>query len=133
MQGRNENILSSTDKINAFRKKVTIWKKHIAAENLKMFPSSLLFKKNCPKISLLILNHLDNLSINLNKYFLSISVHQYDWVRSPFVIIEPSEGQLILTEKLATVSSDRTLKLKHLELSLDTFWLLVEKEYPANA
>ena len=27
MQGRNENILSSTDKINAFQIKLTIWKK----------------------------------------------------------------------------------------------------------
>ena len=47
MQGRNENILSSTDKINAFWKKVTIWKKRIAARNLEMFPST---PSNCPKI-----------------------------------------------------------------------------------
>ena len=47
MQGRNENILSSTDKINAFQKKVTIWKKRIAARNLEIFPST---PSNCPKI-----------------------------------------------------------------------------------
>ena len=46
MQGRNENILSSTDKLNVFRKKVTVWKKRIAAENLEMFPSTL--ERNCP-------------------------------------------------------------------------------------
>ena len=131
MQGRNENILSSTNKINAFRKKVTMWKKRIAAENLEMFPSTL--ERNCPEISLLILNHLNNLSINLNKYFPSISVDQYDWVRSPFVKFEPSEGQFTLVEELANVLSDRTLKLKHSQLSLDKFWLLVEKEYPAIA
>ena len=33
-------------------------------------------------------------------------------------------------EELASISSDRTLKLKYSELSLDAFWLLVEKEYP---
>ena len=47
MQGRNENILSSTDKINAFQKKVTIWKKRIAAKNLEIFPNT---PSNCPKI-----------------------------------------------------------------------------------
>ena len=72
---------------------------------------------------------------NLDKYFPSISVDQYDWVRSPFVAFEPSEEQFTLTEEeqLASVLSDRTLKLKHSELSLDAFWLLVEKEYRAIA
>ena len=65
---------------------------------------------NCPKIAQLILNHLDTLLINLDKYFPSISVDQYDWVRRPFVEFEPSEEQFTLTEEeeLASVSSDRT-------------------------
>ena len=131
-QGRNKNILSSTDKINAFQKKVTIWKKCIATGNLEMFPST---PSNCPKIAQLILNYLDTLLINLDKYFSSISVDQYDRVRSPFVEFVPFEEQFTLTkeEKLASISSDRTLKMKHSELSLDAFWLLVEKEYPAIA
>ena len=90
---------------------------------------------NRPKIAQLILNHLDTMLINFNKYFSSISVDQYDWVRSPFVEFEPSEEQFTLTEEeeLASVSSNRTLQLKHSELSLDAFWLLVDKEYPAIA
>ena len=133
MQGRNENILSSTDKVIAFQKKLAIWKKRIAAGNLEMFPSTL--KSNCPEIAPSILNHLDTLLKNLDKYFPSISIDQYDWVRSPFVEFEPSEGQFNLTEgeELASISSDRTLKLKHSELGLDAFWLLVEKGYPAIA
>ena len=84
---------------------------------------------NCPKIAQLILNHLDTLLINLDKYFPSISVDQYNWVRSPFVEFEPSEEQFTLTEeeKLASVLSDKTLQLKHSELSLDAFWMLVDK------
>ena len=47
---------------------------------------------------------------------------------------EPSEEKFTLTEeKVASVLSDRTLKLKHSELSLNAFSLLVEKEYPAIA
>ena len=131
MQGRNENILPSTDKIIAFEKKLAIWKKPIAAGNLAMFPSTP--KSNCPKIAPLLLNHLDTLQKNLDKYFPSISIDQYDWVRNPFVEFELSEGQFTLTEELVSNSSDRTLKLKHSKLSLNAFWLLVEKEYPAIA
>ena len=135
MQGRNENIWSSTDKIIAFQKKLAIWKKRIAAGNLEIFLSIL--KSNCLEIAPLILhqNHSDTLLKNLDRYFPLISIDQYDWVRSPFVEFEPYEGQFTLTEEeeLANISSDRTLKLKHSELSLDAFWLLVEKEYLAIA
>ena len=133
MQGRNENILSSTDKIIDFQKKLAIWKKRIAAGNFEMVPSTL--KSNCPEIARLLLNHLDTLLKNLDKYFPSISIDQYDWIRSPFVEFKPPEGQFTLTEEeeLASISSDRTLKLKHSELSLNVFWLLVEKEYSAIA
>ena len=99
---------------------MTIWKKRITAGNSEMFRST---PSNCPKIAQLILNHLDTLLINLDKYFPLISVDQYDWVRSSFVEFEPSEEQFILTEEeeLASVSSDRTIQLKHSELSLDEF------------
>ena len=97
-----------------------------------MFPSAL--KSNCPEITTLILNHLDTLLLNLDRYFPSISVDWYDWVGSPFVEFEPSEGQFSLTEEeLASVSSDRKLKLKHSEFTLDAFWLLVKKEHPVIA
>ena len=68
MQGRNENILSSTDKINAFqKKKLTLRRKRTAAGNLEMFPS--VFKEDCEKIAPLIFNHLDTLLTILERYF----------------------------------------------------------------
>jgi len=88
--------LLSTDKINAFQRKLKIWKKHTAAGNLEIFPS--VFKRNCQQIRQLIMNHLDTLLTNLDKYFLSISVDQYDWIRNPFVEFEPSK-QFTLTEE----------------------------------
>ena len=110
---------------------MVLWKKRIAAGNLKIFRST--YKKELSRNALPIFNHLDTLLTNLNKYFPSISVDQYDWVRNPFVEFEASEEQFTLTEELASVLGDRTLKLKHSELSLDAFSLLVEKEYPAIA
>ena len=72
---------------------------------------------------------------SLSKYFPSISVDQYTWVRNPFVEFEPCQVQFTLKEEEELVSSaiDRMLKLKHAELNLDAFWILVENEYPAIA
>jgi len=39
MQGSNENNLTSKDKISTFQKKLTIWKKHAAVGNVKVFPA----------------------------------------------------------------------------------------------
>ena len=39
------------------------------------------------------------------------------------------QGQFTLKE----VASDRMMKLKHAELNLDAFWILVDNEYPAIA
>ena len=38
MQGRNENLLTSTDKINGFRSKLPLWQQHVEIGNLEMFP-----------------------------------------------------------------------------------------------
>ena len=34
-------------------------------------------------------------------------------------------------EELVGVASDRTQRLKHSEVNLDAFWMLVEHQYPA--
>jgi len=39
MQGREENILTSSDKLVAFKKKVEIWKNRAKDGNFEIFPS----------------------------------------------------------------------------------------------
>ena len=82
-----------------------------------MLPSILGMKRQ--EIAPLILNQLDALLANLYKCF-------------PAICLEPPKNLSTLTEEngLASISTDRTLKLKHYELSLDAFW---KKEYPAVA
>ena len=46
MQGREENILTSSDKLIAFKKKVAIWKNRAKDGNLEMFP---LVRQSCIK------------------------------------------------------------------------------------
>ena len=78
---------------------------------------------------------MDALLNSLSKYFPSISVDQYNWVRNLFVEFELCQGQFTLKEEevLVSVASDRMLKLKHAEVNLDAFWILVENEYLAIA
>ena len=38
MQGRNDNLLTSADKINGFRSKVHLWQQHVESGNLEVFP-----------------------------------------------------------------------------------------------
>ena len=92
-------------------------------------------KRNYVDILPLILNHLDTLLASLIKYFSSKSTDQYNWIRSSFIECEAWEKLFALAEEeeLASVASDRTLRLKHSELNLDAFWVLVEQQYPAIA
>ena len=50
---------------------------------------------------------------SLSKYFPSISVDQYNWVKNLFVEFEPCQGQFTLKEEeeLVSVASDRTCLL----------------------
>ena len=39
MQGRDENLLSSTDKINGFRSRISLWRQHFErGDTLEIFP-----------------------------------------------------------------------------------------------
>ncbi|XP_068250348.1 zinc finger BED domain-containing protein 5-like [Palaemon carinicauda] len=51
---------------------------------------------------------------NIDHYFPSLSTEKYDWIRNPFMNIPSNIGlQLCEEEELATISSDRDLKIKH--------------------
>ena len=67
MQGRNENILTSTDKLIAFTNKVTLWKSRMKAGSLDMFP---LVRKTCMKEMIpVIVEHLTCLGRRVEEYF----------------------------------------------------------------
>ena len=132
MQGRNENILTSTDKLVAFTKKITLWKNRVKAGNLDMFP---LVRKTCIKEMIpIIIEHLTSLENRIEEYFPSINVDEFDWIRNPFAnLTNPPNFELCEEEELASLSSDRGLKIKHTQLPLDEFWISVINEYPAIA
>lgn len=128
MQGKEENILTSTDKTKAFQRKLQIWKRTAIKGSLEMFP---LISDTCQtEILPMIIEHLSTLEEKLNHYFPSLNTAQYDWIRNPFVETT-TEFNLTLTEEeeLAGVSTDRGLMIKHKELSIEAFWISIKEEY----
>ena len=86
LQGPRENVLTSSDKILAFKRKLNLWKNHVAKGNLEMFQLLLELKseEGCQQISGLIETHLEDLWIRIEHYFPSLSTQVYDWVRDPY-------------------------------------------------
>ena len=114
MQGKNENILTSTDKLSAFQKKLSIWKRNYINRNFEMFPS--LSKTHVKEMMPIIVDHLTILQEKLRFYFPSLNVDHYDWIRNPFMET-PTAAGLILAK----------------ELSLEKFWISIKEEYPSTA
>jgi hypothetical protein len=82
MQGREENILTSTDKLLAFQKKIFMWKRKATENNFEMFP--LIPINATTTLAPVILEHLISLEEKINKYFPEIQIVNYDWIRNPF-------------------------------------------------
>lgn len=131
MQGRDENILSSSDKIMAFIEKLNLWKTKINQGNLIMFPRTALLVADDNILSLIV-ESITLLEVKMNKYFPSINIKNYDWVRDPFnvSISDLVDLKLVEEENLCSIKNDRTLQLKFKEITLNKFWIYVSKEYP---
>ncbi|XP_067131374.1 zinc finger BED domain-containing protein 5-like [Centruroides vittatus] len=125
MQGRNENILTSTEKIQGFVNKLNLWIQRIENGSFEMFSTVWSLASGNKMMMDLIKEHLQILQQRFKKYFEDI-----DWVRNPFVAISASLP-IHLPEELAKLKPDGTLKLKLLEVPLNTFWLTIKSEYPA--
>ncbi|KAL4100732.1 hypothetical protein QTP88_020766 [Uroleucon formosanum] len=131
MQGRDENILTSSDKIMAFIEKLNLWKTKINQDNLIMFPRTALLVADDNILSLIV-ESITLLEVKKNKYFPSINIKNYDWVRDPFnvSISDLVDLKLVEEENLCSIKNDRTLQLKFKEFTLNKFWIYVSKEYP---
>ena len=85
MQNGDENLLSSTDKIKAFLKKLAEWKRKTSSGCLEMI--LLVREGQSDDLIPLIVDHLAILEGKMNYYFPSIDTEQYNWIRNPFIDI----------------------------------------------
>ncbi len=94
MQDTKEDILTSTDKLIAFKNNLALWKKQLSRGNVEMFPLLLQTQTGYENVIPLIRSHLGSLSEKRDKYF-SFSSNTYNWVRHPFTEFSPSTENLL--------------------------------------
>lgn len=132
LQGSDTNVLKTHDKVDAFQKKLRIWKKRCEEGTYDMFPllDDFLTVRNISVrvISDTILNHLNQLLHYFHQYFGDDDISTFDWIRNPFECkLTDLTGRE--QEQLAELSSDRTLRLQFSKLPLSSFWLACFQEY----
>lgn len=141
MQHKSENIISASNKIEGFCKKLTFWQSSITMGKLLCFPCVESFQnqltqdqKDC--LNKVIIAHLNALQTSVTKYFPSLSISGIEWVISPFGVSGEENIQnaadLTFDEKneLLDLSSDSTMKAKFLDSSIPSFWIYARSQYP---
>ncbi|XP_060860558.1 zinc finger BED domain-containing protein 5-like [Metopolophium dirhodum] len=109
MQGPNENILTSCRKLFTLKDKLQIWKKRVQKNQFDMFPS-LSVTEESSEVMTFIMEHLTALEESIDKYFPNLDIFDLEE-----------------EEKLAEIRNNRTHLLKYKNVSLNEFWIQVEK------
>ena len=89
LSGRDTNISISQNKIEAFTKKLQIWKNRINGNVLDMFPALSDYIANKPLINKILIlpdiqKRLELLSEHFKKYFVKKTYKDFNWVFNPF-------------------------------------------------
>jgi hypothetical protein len=134
LQGLNTNILTLSDKVNAFTKKLQRWAVRAESGDFEMFSELREFLEeedvNVNSLKASINVHLQSLLEKFHQYFPTGNVENYDWIRQPFTSCSSNDLSSELEDALLELSSDRTIQTSFASKSLDEFWLSVAQEYP---
>lgn len=138
LQGKGHNRFEQMDKINAFKKKLSLWSKHVTSDRLDMLPNVCHEVKNLmdtdrSELKSVMRSHLEKLQTGFSDYFPEEeNALAHVWIRDPFgtdveTVTMSSEEE----SQLVDLSCDHGLQKKFLESSLPQFWCSVVHEYPA--
>ncbi|GFQ87774.1 SCAN domain-containing protein 3 [Trichonephila clavata] len=125
MQGRNDNILTCSDKLQGFIKKLELWQKELQKGCLEMYQrTNHITIKNKQLIVDLAQQHLSMLQQKFDQYFYSINTEQYDWIRNPSATnaINSTEAlPLQIPEEFTDLNNDMDFKIILLRSSIRFF------------
>lgn len=137
MQGVCVNMFMLKNKLEAFVKKILIWKNRVESGSLEMFPftdeyiiSNNISKKDTP-ITKIIVNHLKDMEVHMHRYFPN-DIDTQQWICNPFSIEMEEINFLNLKaqEEFAELTSDTTLRLRFSQVPVHEFWIEIKSEYP---
>ena len=142
MQGRNQTLVDSSEKISAFIKKLKLWSNKVSANKTASFPILNLFIENeedagryFPEVKTIIVNHMKSLVNEFQNYFGDeVNLHEkYNWVTDPFQCdVEELQDDIAkigqLQEQLIDIQSDNTLKFFFKTNTITQFWTEVKRE-----
>ena len=135
LQGRDTNIISHSDNINAFISKIKLWSGKIRDGNTCSFhrlTDVLCNEPICAELQRDIMEHLDCLGEEFNKYFPGVNTGDalFGMTRNPFQCELETISEEIQDEFLELVH-DSFAKDEFQILSLPDFWAKMRLVYPA--
>ena len=135
LQGKTKSQIDAAEKISAFKKKLSLWKKRVRNQNFTMF---LLFgseigdQKTNKWLTVLIDDHISNLEKKMEDYF-PTSEPSSKWIQQPSISEMNSNEQLNLHEQHLELQSSPAAKTKFSSSPLIEFWCSMLQEYPELA
>ncbi|UYV65393.1 hypothetical protein LAZ67_3004220 [Cordylochernes scorpioides] len=129
LQGAQENIITISTKLKAFKEKLSIWNLNIAKENFASFPmvqenpSKSIIKKEVEET-------LTLLSASFDKYFPYLDAEKMEWVVNPFMHCEIQHLEEEMQENLIDLKNDLVFKRLSTEKELSEFWLCLNSKFP---
>ncbi|UYV82254.1 hypothetical protein LAZ67_21001467 [Cordylochernes scorpioides] len=129
LQGAQENIITISTKLKAFKEKLSLWSLNIAKVNFASFPmvqenpSKSIIKKEVEET-------LTLLSASFDKYFPYLDVEKMEWVVNPFMHCEIQHLEEEMQENLIDLKNDLVFKRLFTEKELSEFWLCLNSKFP---
>ncbi|KAG6925167.1 zinc finger BED-type containing 5 [Chelydra serpentina] len=133
LQGKDD-VLTMSEKVIAFQKKLVLWREHFENGCLEMFPSLCDFVAendiSVSPIKTLISAHLKNLETEFSNLFKNLPNEEFQWVLNPFVKNINMQHLLIsLQEQLIDIREDGNLLPEFQQKPLHNWWMGLKNEY----
>ena len=117
MQGRNQNIITLSEKLSAFKEKLQLWKNKLERGRTAAFPSMNEYLEEWNQtdssrfdvIKPILVEHLENLITEFDRYLPDINLEAQQWVTNPFLskVDNLSEDVAGLQEELIDLHHDQ--------------------------
>ncbi|XP_014664178.1 PREDICTED: protein FAM200A-like [Priapulus caudatus] len=137
MQGRDQSVITLSEKLLAFKEKLVLWKRKLERGRVAAFPSLNAYleeweENGIDAIKPILVNHLDKLTTEFDRYIPDHDLTHAGWIRDPFQanVDDLSEEIPGLQEQWIELRNEDFSRRQFAEMSLGQFWTAVKKDKP---